>query len=62
MEHHATTFDSYGMSIAEKGPVAELENDGVFSIVFEEKSVKHIYVEAIKGREGGFQVTWWKEN
>lgn len=61
IEHNVIDFDSYGVSIDLEGPVVEMKTDEIYRVVFEEKAMKNIFVTADKGRNGKFQVKWWKE-
>lgn len=61
VEHKVTDFNSYGMTIDVEGPVVEMEKEEIYSIVFKEKATKNIFVTTDRGRNGKFQVKWWKE-
>lgn len=64
VEHLFNGGDSYGVSVyGEGGDYVGMSEEGkdVFSVEFEEESIKYIVVQAIEGKQGGFQVKWWNE-
>lgn len=64
VEHHFSDGKSTGISLYDENEdhigMNEEDND-VLSMDFEETTTKYIVVEAINGKQGQFQVKWWKE-